>query len=621
MNESGTITLKIVAQDLASGNIGKAIAGIDKLAKQGGLVGSVMQGVGQSFGQMLNPVALVGKGIGMVTDFMGDSISAASDQAEALSKVTVVFGDQADEIEAWAETAAESMGMSETAALSAAGTLGNLFDALGLTDDASADMSKSITQLAADLGSFNNVSTDEALTALQSGLLGEAEPMRRFGSNLSAARVEAYALANGMAATKGSITEAVKVQARYKLMLEDTVNAQGDFARTSDGLANSQKTLDAQMADLTTTVGQFLQGPAQGFVGFLSGIVDVVNGTEGVSASLRDVSKRIYEIHTAAASGGSETPLARLNKELQAWNDTLTGQEFTGTPESFAWLERLGPDTLRNFGPASAELVADVRSIAQAFIDTQGYTEESFRAFAASIRTQVAPAFNILTSAWTGLGETAEDTVPKITSVARAVKRTTSQMNRTMDEAKEPWRAAWRNMAAWAKNPFRPNAFENWMEKRADRAVQKAKQAARNGKPGVAANWLALAAVMKNPVLAALAETEAEIQALVAAMRTVTLLGTTTGTTRMGSKEKVAGRASGGPVSAGQTYVVGEDGPEVLRMGSGNGNIIPNHALGGGGGVTVIFNGMLTAPSEAQLQPIMRTLVPAIQREMRRAGA
>ncbi|HUW17591.1 MAG TPA: hypothetical protein VMW94_10980, partial [Actinomycetes bacterium] len=80
MPSTETITLKLVAQDLASGNISKAIGGIDKMAQRGGIMGSVFQGVGLSVGQMLNPLALLGRGIGAVTDFMG----AAQREASAL---------------------------------------------------------------------------------------------------------------------------------------------------------------------------------------------------------------------------------------------------------------------------------------------------------------------------------------------------------------------------------------------------------------------------------------------------------------------------------------------------------------------------------------------------------
>ena len=45
-------------------------------------------------------------------------------------------------------------------------------------------------------------------------------------------------------------------------------------------------------------------------------------------------------------------------------------------------------------------------------------------------------------------------------------------------------------------------------------------------------------------------------------------------------------RERGGPVSAGGAFLVGERGPEILQMGSKGGNIIPNSAIGKGGGTT-----------------------------------
>lgn len=261
-NDQGTITLRLVVQDLMSGSVGKALGGLDELARKGGLVGSVAQGVGQSFGQLLNPVGLASSAFSTAVDAMGDAIDAASDLAESQSKVGVVFDRNAGQIERWSDSAARSMGLSKQAALEAAGTFGNLFDALGLASDATTRMSKGAVQLAADLASFNNTGVDEALKAIQSGLLGEAEPMRRFGSNISEARVQAYGMANGLGAMVKSgktwkfvMTDAEKVQARYGLILQDTANAQGDFARTSDGMANSQRINAARAADLQAKVG------------------------------------------------------------------------------------------------------------------------------------------------------------------------------------------------------------------------------------------------------------------------------------------------------------------------------------------------------------------------------
>lgn len=304
----------------ASKGLGGALDKLDKKLSgfsKGGVQGALLGGVGVGAG--IGVFSLIEKGVGKVVDAVGDSINAASDMAEAQSKVNVVFGDQADIIKKWASTSATSMGLAEREALKAAGTLGNLFDGLGLAEDAAVGMSKGIVQLAADLGSFNNVSTDEALTALQSGLLGEAEPMRRFGSALNAARVEAYGFANGLYETvkvggkvKKVMSEANKVQARYALILQDTKNAQGDFARTAGGLANSQKTLAANLDRLTVSFGQLLLGPADLFVDLLNDLTGLFLTNSG---NIKDSTKWLkeYTEQTFRAAEGQ----TRFNESLE----------------------------------------------------------------------------------------------------------------------------------------------------------------------------------------------------------------------------------------------------------------------------------------------------------------
>lgn len=239
-----TLKLQIVGD---VGDIKKDVASVNKTI--GGL-GKAAKGIG---------AAVAGAfAVDAVIDFAGSAIDAASDLNESMSKVGVVFGDSADAIERWSRDAAQNMGLSQQAALEAAGTFGNLFDALKMTDEAQRDMSKGAVQLASDLASFNNADVSETLAAIQSGLLGEAEPMRRFGSNLSEARVQAYALAKGWVKNKQALTDQQKVQARYNLILEDTVNAQGDYARTSDGVANKARTAAAKAADLQAEIGQLL---------------------------------------------------------------------------------------------------------------------------------------------------------------------------------------------------------------------------------------------------------------------------------------------------------------------------------------------------------------------------
>jgi hypothetical protein len=205
-----------------------------------------------------------------VLDFAKQSIDAASDLQESISKVGVVFGKSGDSIVSWSQDAAKSMGMSQQAALEAAGTYGNLAVSLGLPQDKAADMSTSLVQLAADMASFNNVPVDEALQALQSGLTGETEPLKKFGVNLNDAALKAEAMRLGLSNGKGTLDASAKAQASYSLIMQQSTTAQGDFARTSDGLANKTKISAAKFEDLKAKVGDMLLPAMNAIVGVIS---------------------------------------------------------------------------------------------------------------------------------------------------------------------------------------------------------------------------------------------------------------------------------------------------------------------------------------------------------------
>lgn len=186
------------------------------------------------------------------------AVSAASSLNEAQNKVNVVFGESSDVILKWGENAAESIGQSERQALSAAGTFGNLFVSMGMADDVSADMSVSLVNLASDLASFNDIDPTEALDALRSGLVGETEPMRRLGVNMNEATLRAKALEMGLDATGATLDPLVKAQAAYALIMEQTATAQGDFARTSDEVANASRGVKADAEDMAASFGEAL---------------------------------------------------------------------------------------------------------------------------------------------------------------------------------------------------------------------------------------------------------------------------------------------------------------------------------------------------------------------------
>jgi phage-related protein len=290
----------------------------------GGKLGSVMQGVGMAVG--LGVANIAADAAGKVVGFMADSVSAASDLNETLSKTGVVFGENSAAVLAWSETAATALGQSKAEALGAASTFGNLFVSMGMATGPSADMSMGLVKLAGDLASFNNIDPGVALEKLRAGMLGQAEPMQALGVNMTAASVTAKALEMGLAGTADALTPAMLAQARYAIILEQTKTAQGDFAKTSDGLANQQRIMDAQWKDLSATVGQALLPVVLAFTSALNTLVQAV-----LPPLQAFMTERVIPVMTQFGALIEATLGPALNA-LMGWFSSL-GQTVQGTTD------------------------------------------------------------------------------------------------------------------------------------------------------------------------------------------------------------------------------------------------------------------------------------------------
>ncbi len=182
----------------------------------------------------------------------------ASDFEENVNKVDVAFKDNAATVMAWSETALESFGLSQNSALEAASLFGDMGTAMGLSTGEAANMSTSLTGLAGDLASFKNVGIDQAQTALKGIFTGEGEALKNLGVVMQDSTLEAFALAQGTETAYDEMTQAQKVALRYAFVMDATKNAQGDFANTSDGAANSSRTLTETLKELGVSFGQVL---------------------------------------------------------------------------------------------------------------------------------------------------------------------------------------------------------------------------------------------------------------------------------------------------------------------------------------------------------------------------
>lgn len=177
----------------------------------------------------------------------------ASDYEENLNKIDVAFGENSKSVKDWANTARDEFGLSKVQATESVSAFGALGKGIGLTEKQAADMSTTLAGLSADLGSYFNVGTDESAKALEGIFTGESESLKKFGVVMTDTNLKQFAEDQGL--VWGEMDQTQKTMLRYQYVLAKTKDAQGDFARTSGGTANSTKIFKSAVQDLATSIG------------------------------------------------------------------------------------------------------------------------------------------------------------------------------------------------------------------------------------------------------------------------------------------------------------------------------------------------------------------------------
>ncbi len=240
-----------------------------------------------------------------VVNFAKSAVSAASDLGESINAVNVTFGEASAGILALGENAATAVGLSQREFNAFAVQFSGFTQQIAGSGGDIAAVTDDLTTRIADFASVMNMDVPEAAQVFQSALAGETEPIRRFGIDMSAATVEAHALATGMIASKSEMTEAIKVQARYSLLMQSTNKVAGDFANTSDSLANQQRILAAKMDDAKATIGQAM-------IPALEGLMNVVIPLVEAFSALPEGLQQVIAVGALAAVG-----FASLSKSIQ----------------------------------------------------------------------------------------------------------------------------------------------------------------------------------------------------------------------------------------------------------------------------------------------------------------
>ena len=278
-----------------------------------------------------NAFSKIGKAVGLalsvtaVINFGKSCIELGSDLAEVQNVVDVTFGAMSETINQFARNALEQFGLSETSAKKYTSTMGAMLKSMGFTTQAAADMSMEMTGLAADMASFYNLSSETAFEKIRAGISGETEPLKQLGINMSVANLEAFALSQGINKAYNAMTQQEQAMLRYNYLMQVTADAQGDFARTSDGWANQVRVLTERFNALKAAIGQ-------GLIAVLTPVIKVLNSLLAKILTVTDA----FSNFIAKISGKNKRTVTTVGNIGDAADSAAGSMEDVGTATTSA---------------------------------------------------------------------------------------------------------------------------------------------------------------------------------------------------------------------------------------------------------------------------------------------
>lgn len=253
------------------------------------------------------------------------SVKFASDLEESTNKVNVAFKESSGQVKDFSTTTLKSFGIAKGTALDMASTFGDMGTAMGQIPSTAADMSTSLVGLAGDMASFKNISLEQASTALRGIYTGEGEALKTLGVVMQDSTLIAYAQANGYKKLYKEMNQSEKVALRYAFVMDATTSAQGDFGRTSEGVANQTRMVQESLKEAAASIGQFLlpmvAKGAQGVNGLIEKFTSLDDSTKkniiGFGAVAAGIGPAVTVMgHLTTGAGNLASKIAATSKAI-----------------------------------------------------------------------------------------------------------------------------------------------------------------------------------------------------------------------------------------------------------------------------------------------------------------
>ena len=347
----------------------------------------------------------------LILDWGKAAIQAASDLQEVQNVVDVTFGDSSKQIQTWSEQAGKQYGLTETQAKRYASTIGAMLKSQGVAHEQMLSMSKDLAGLAADMASFYNLDFDTAFEKIRAGISGETMPLKQLGINMSVANLEAFALEQGITKSYNAMSQGEQTLLRYQYLMKATADAQGDFARTSDSMANATRRVEASWDTIKTKGGSLLMTVVEPLTTGIADWLDKLTETKDrtVLDDFADIEKDIASHATQLeATYNKASDLLRVVEKIHAQTATLEN----GTRISF---ENLFDDLskVESSGGNIREYVDGLGIEADSIVQTYKEWQEAIRQLTSAIPS-LTSVIDAETGAINGGTEAIQDNIDEL---------------------------------------------------------------------------------------------------------------------------------------------------------------------------------------------------------------